>query len=32
MLNSIMSFFNAPVSNKVPTGVCNVQGLYEYIT
>lgn len=27
-----MSFFNAPISNKIPAGVCNVQGLYEYIT
>lgn len=32
MINSIMSFFHAPISNKVPAGVCSVQGLYEYIT
>lgn len=32
MKESIMSFFNAPISNKVPAGVCNVRGLHAYIT
>lgn len=32
MKESIMSFFNAPISNKVPAGVCNVRGLHTYIT
>ena len=27
-----MSFFHAPVSNKVPAGVCNLAGLHAYIT
>ena len=32
MNESIMSFFHAPVSNKVPAGVCNLAGLHAYIT
>lgn len=27
-----MSFFNAPVTNKVPAGVCSVAGLHSYIS
>ena len=27
-----MSFFNAPVTNKVPAGVCSVAGLHAYIS
>lgn len=32
MKECIMSFFHAPISNKVPAGVCNVAGLHTYIT
>lgn len=32
MKDYIMSFFNAPVTNKVPAGVCSVAGLHTYIT
>lgn len=32
MKESIMSFFNAPVTNKVPAGVCSVGGLHTYIS
>lgn len=32
MKEYIMSFFNAPVTNKVPGGVCSVAGLHAYIT
>jgi len=32
MKEYIMSFFNAPITNKVPAGVCNVAGLHAYIT
>lgn len=32
MKEYIMSFFNAPITNKVPVGVCNVAGLHAYIT
>ncbi len=32
MKESIMSFFNAPVTNKVPAGVCSVAGLHSYIS
>ena len=28
MKEYIMSFFNAPVTNKVPAGVCSVAGLH----
>lgn len=28
MKESIMSFFNAPITNKVPSGVCSVAGLH----
>ena len=27
-----MSFFNAPITNKVPSGVCSVAGLHAYIS
>ncbi|WP_455665579.1 BT4734/BF3469 family protein [Phocaeicola sp.] len=32
MKEYIMSFFNAPVTHKVPAGVCSVAGLHAYIT
>lgn len=32
MKEYIMSFFNAPITNKVPAGVCSVAGLHAYIT
>lgn len=32
MKESIMSFFHAPVTNKVPAGVCNLTGLHTYLT
>lgn len=32
MKESIMSFFNAPITNKVPSGVCSVAGLHVYIS
>lgn len=32
MKEYIMSFFNAPVTNKVPAGVCSVAGLHAYIS
>lgn len=32
MKESIMSFFNAPITNKVPAGVCSVAGLHAYIS
>lgn len=32
MKESIMSFFNAPITNKVPSGVCSVAGLHAYIS
>ena len=32
MKESIMSFFHAPVTNKVPAGVCNLSGLHTYLT
>lgn len=32
MKEYIMSFFNAPVTNKVPAGVCSVVGLHAYIS
>lgn len=32
MKESIMSFFNAPVTNKIPAGVCSVVGLHAYIS
>lgn len=32
MKEYIMSFFNAPVTNKIPAGVCSVAGLYNYLT
>lgn len=32
MKEYVMSFFNAPVTNKVPAGVCSVSGLHAYIT
>lgn len=32
MKEYIMSFFNAPVTNKIPACVCSVSGLYAYIT
>ena len=32
MTESIMSFFNAPITNKVPSGVCSVAGLHAYIS
>ena len=32
MKESIMSFFNAPITNQVPNGVVCVSQLYAYIT
>ena len=32
MKESIMSFFNAPITNKVPAGVCSIAGLHAYIS
>lgn len=32
MKEYIMSFFNAPVTNKIPAGICNVAGLHTYIS
>lgn len=32
MKEYIMSFFNAPITNKVPAGVCSVAGLHTFIT
>lgn len=32
MKEYIMSFFNAPVTNKIPAGVCSVAGLHAYIS
>lgn len=32
MKEYIMSFFNAPITNKVPAGVCSVAGLHAYIS
>ena len=32
MKESIMSFFNAPITNKVPSGVSSVAGLHAYIS
>lgn len=31
MRHSIVSFFNAPITNKVPSGVCSLQALHGYI-
>ena len=31
MRQSIVTFFNAPITNKVPDGVCNLQDLHDYI-
>ena len=32
MKEYIMSFFNAPVTNKIPTCICSVAGLHTYIS
>lgn len=32
MKEYIMSFFNAPITNKVPAGVCSVAGLHAYVS
>lgn len=32
MKEYIMSFFHAPITNKKPTGICSVAGLYGYLT
>lgn len=32
MKESIMSFFNAPITNKTPAGICSIAGLYTYIS
>lgn len=32
MKEYIMSFFNAPVTNKIPAGICSVAGLHAYIS
>ncbi len=32
MKECIMSFFNAPISNQVPSGVTSVKQLHTYIT
>lgn len=32
MKESVFSFFKAPITNKVPSGVCNVATLHAYIT
>lgn len=32
MIDTVFSFFNAPIHNKVPSGVCSVRSLYAYIT
>lgn len=32
MIDTIMSFFQAPIHNKKPVGVCSVRSLYAYIT
>lgn len=31
MRQSIVTFFNAPITNKVPNGVCNLRALHAYI-
>lgn len=31
MRQCIVTFFNAPVTNKVPTGICSLQALHAYI-
>lgn len=31
MRHSIVSFFNAPITNKVPSYVCSLQALHGYI-
>lgn len=31
MRQSIVTFFNAPITNKVPDGVCSLQVLHDYI-
>lgn len=31
MRQSIVTFFNAPITNKVPDGVCSLQALHDYI-
>lgn len=32
MKKYIMSFFNAPVTHKIPAGICSVAGLHTYIS
>lgn len=32
MKEYIMSFFNAPVTNKIPICICSVAGLHTYIS
>lgn len=32
MIDTVMSFFQAPIHNKRPAGVCSVRSLYTYIT
>lgn len=32
MKEYIMSFFNAPITNKIPAGICSVAGLHTYIS
>ena len=31
MRQSIVTFFNAPITNKVPDSVCSLQALHDYI-
>ena len=32
MIDTVFSFFKAPIHNKVPAGVCSVRSLHAYIT